>query len=97
MLTTQPKKKSAANIEQNTCELRKHFRQFDNTHAANAHNTTKKEMRCKYRKKNTCKLRKHFRQFDNTHAANAHNTTKKETRCKYRKKHLQIKKTLWVI
>ncbi len=31
----------AAN-RKNTCKLRKHFRQFDNTHAANAHNTTKK-------------------------------------------------------
>ncbi len=46
MLTTQPKKKCAANRKY-TCKLRKHFRQFDNTHAANAYNTTKKEMRCK--------------------------------------------------
>ncbi len=32
----------AANRKKNTCKLRKHFRQFDNTHAANAYNTTKK-------------------------------------------------------
>ncbi len=42
MLTTQPKKKRAAN-RKNTCKLRKHFRQFDHTQAAIAHNTTKKK------------------------------------------------------
>ncbi len=36
------KKKRAAN-RKNTCKLRKHFHQFDNAHAANTHNTTKKE------------------------------------------------------
>ncbi len=39
-------KRNALQIEKNTCKLRKHFRQFDNTHAANPHNT-KKETRCK--------------------------------------------------
>ncbi len=74
-------KRNALQIEKNTCKLRKHFRQFDNAHTANAHNTTKKRNVLQI-EKNTCKLRKHFRQFDNAHAANAHNTTKKETRCK---------------
>ncbi len=36
-----------AATSENTCKLRKHFRQFDNAHAANAHNTTKKETHCK--------------------------------------------------
>ncbi len=40
-------KSNMLQIEKNTCKLRKHFRQFDNTHAANAHNTTKKETLCK--------------------------------------------------
>ncbi len=40
-------KRNALQIEKNTCKLRKHFRQFDNTHAANAHNTSKKETRYK--------------------------------------------------
>ncbi len=41
------KKRNALQIEKNTCKLRKRFRQFDNAHAANAHNTTKKETCCK--------------------------------------------------
>ncbi len=40
-------KRNALQIEKNTYKLRKRFRQFDNAHAANAHNTTKKETRCK--------------------------------------------------
>ncbi len=35
------RKRNALQIEKNTCKLRKQFRQFDNAHAANAHNTTK--------------------------------------------------------
>ncbi len=56
------------------CNLRKQLPQFDNTHAANAHNTTKKRNALQI-EKNSCKLRKHFRQIDNAHA-NAHNTCK---------------------
>ncbi len=74
----------AAN-RKNTCKLRKRLPQFDNTHAANAHNTTKKRNTLQI-EKNTCKLRKQLAQFDNTHAANAHNTTKKRNA-------LQIEKT----
>ncbi len=40
-------KRNALQIEKNTCKLRKRFCQFDNAHATNAHNTTKKETRCK--------------------------------------------------
>ncbi len=36
-----------AATSENTCKLRKQLPQFDNAHAANAHNTTKKETRCK--------------------------------------------------
>ncbi len=68
-----------AATSENTCKLRKQLPQFDNKHAANAHNTTKKRNALQI-EKNTCKLRKHFRQFDNAHAANAHNTTKKKKR-----------------
>ncbi len=68
--------------------------QIDNTHAANAHNTSKKKRNALQIEKNTCKLRKHSRQFDNTHAANAHNTTTKRNALQIEKKHLQIKKTL---
>ncbi len=47
ILTVAERAQRAATSE-NTCKLRKHFRQFDNAHAANAHNTTKKkETRCK--------------------------------------------------
>ncbi len=44
-------KRNALQIEKNTCKLRKHFRQFDNTHAANAHNTTTKRNAAANRKK----------------------------------------------
>ncbi len=92
MLTTHPKKKrNALQIEKNTCKLRKHFRQFDNTHAANAHNTTTKRNALQI-EKNTCKLRKHFRQFDNTHAANAHNTTTKRNVLQIEKNTCKLRK-----
>ncbi len=37
-----PRELYALQIEKKTCKLRKQLPQFDNTHAANAHNTTKK-------------------------------------------------------
>ncbi len=81
LLYTVAERAQCTATSENTCKLRKQLPQFDNTQAANAHNTTKKKKHAANRK-NTCKLRKDFRQFDNAHAANAHNTTKKETRCK---------------
>ncbi len=51
MLSIHPQKRNALQLEKNTCKLRKHFRQFDNAHAANAHNTTKKKKRAANRKK----------------------------------------------
>ncbi len=87
MLTTQPKKRNALQIEKKTCKLRKQLPQFDNTHAANAHNPKKKI------EKNTCKLRKHFHQFDNAHAANAHNSTKKRNALQIEKNTCKLRKT----
>jgi len=68
MLSIHPKKRNALQLEKNTCKLRKHFRQFDNAQAANAHNTIKKRNVLQI-EKHTCKLRKHFRQFNNAHQA----------------------------
>ncbi len=41
LFTTVAERAQRAATSENTFKLRKHFPQFDNTHAANAHNTTK--------------------------------------------------------
>ncbi len=42
LLYTVAERAQRAATSENTCKLRKQLPQFDNTHAANAHNTTKK-------------------------------------------------------
>ncbi len=90
MLTTQPKKKRAAN-------RKKHLRIKKTTfviltmHMLQMLTTQPKKKRAANRN-NTCKLRKQLPQFYNAHASNAHNTTKKRTAVQVEKNTCKLRK-----